>query len=68
MSWSLDRWAEMLREEHRLKRGVDYAVAHKFGEVRIYCNELFRDTIVATAHERGITITSIEIWRDHEAL
>jgi len=58
----------MLRDEHRIKPNVDYAVAHKFGELRIYCNELFRDTIVATARERGITITSIETWRDHEAL
>lgn len=68
MSWSLDQWAEVLREQHRIKRGVDYAVAHKYGELRVYCNELFRDTIVETARERGMTITSVETWRDHETL
>lgn len=60
---SIEDWKRALREDDRIKHGVDYATAQKYGELRVYCNELFRDRIIETAEQHGVTITSIETWR-----
>lgn len=61
---SVEDWKLALREDDRIKHGVDYAVACKYGELRIYCHAVYQSTIVERAVEYGLTVTSIETWEN----
>lgn len=66
MQDSIEQWQLALREDDRIKLGVDYAVARKYGELHVYCNAVYQATIAERAVEFGVTITSIETWERHE--
>ena len=66
MQEAIDKWQLALREDDRIKLGVDYAVARKYGELHVYCNAVFREAIVEKAAVFGLDVTSIETWERHE--
>lgn len=55
-SGRLDLLKVWLREEQRLKHGCDYAIASKYGRVRVATFATYRETIQEYAHKLGITI------------
>jgi hypothetical protein len=52
----------LLREEHRIKHGCDYALTVKYGEVHLLCQEVWLDTIQEVAGSLNITFTTIHTY------
>lgn len=44
---------------HRIKKGVDYALAFKYGELHVLCQELYEDTVREVLNRHGIDIKSM---------
>lgn len=52
----MDALKEDLRDNHRLKFNVDYSWTVKYGEIRIMCHNLFKDTISEVAKHHGVVV------------
>jgi len=44
---------------HRIKKGVDYALAFKYGDLHVLCQELYEDTVRDVLTRHGIAIKSM---------
>jgi len=60
---TIDQWKLELREEYRIKDGVDYATAFKYGKLRIYCHEVYKERIEEEAVKFNLNIASLETWK-----
>lgn len=58
----IEQGKRILREEHRIKDGVDYALAYKYGKTRIICCDVYKDTIAEVFGALGLTIDDWAIW------
>lgn len=47
-----------LREVHRLKEGVDFAMTNKYGELHVLSHHVFRDTIKAVLKKHDVSVTT----------
>ena len=45
-----------LRDEHRIKRNVDFAVLHKYGKTQVMCHAIWYPTIKDVFNRHGISI------------
>jgi hypothetical protein len=43
--------------ERRLKLGVDYAILSKYGEVRVLCNRVFRESVKEVMDNYNVEVT-----------
>lgn len=47
---------------HRIKKGVDYALAFKYGELHVLCQELYEDTVRKVLNHHGVGIKSMHTF------
>lgn len=47
---------------HRIKKGVDYALAFKYGDLHVLCQELYEDTVREVLKRHGIGIKSMHTF------
>lgn len=52
----LKHWVQALREEDRLKTLTDYAFTFKYGVLRVFCAEVWKEIIESRAEEHGVVI------------
>lgn len=50
-----------LRDEHRIKRNVDYAIQQKYGSSYLLCTDVFLPTILRAAEAIGLTFATVTI-------
>lgn len=53
---------EKLRDEQRIKLGVDYTYTYKYGELHILCHAVYRETIEKYAADHNLPITTIHTY------
>ncbi|HEC72595.1 MAG: hypothetical protein ACTSW7_00615 [Candidatus Thorarchaeota archaeon] len=53
-----------LREEHSIKPNTDYAIIFKYGKARIFCHNVYADTILEHLREYNIPFASIHTYDD----
>jgi hypothetical protein len=51
-----------LRDEMRIKHGVDYAVVHKFGVTRILCHETWEEDVRKYAELHKVKIDEMFLY------
>lgn len=54
---TIEKFKEILRDEHRLKHGCDYAIIHKFGQTYIMSQIGYEHLIREQALRHGIQVT-----------
>jgi hypothetical protein len=59
---ALEEMVQTMREEHRLKLNTDYSYTFKYGVLRIFCDEIYKDTIVEYAMRYGLTVASYHTY------
>ena len=52
----LKHWVQVLREEDRLKNITDYAFTFKYGVLRVFCADVWREVIQSRANEHGVVV------------
>jgi len=52
---------DTLRQEWRVKLDVDYAMMSKYGQLHVFCVDVFRETIEDAFRSAGVEITSVTV-------
>jgi len=62
MDWQkIENMQHELRHEWRIKRNVDYAVMHGYGETYLMCKEVYLDTVLEVAQKFNVQFNSVNI-------
>lgn len=59
MNHHLEKLVEVLRDNHRIKIGIDYAYTIKYNELHIVCDKYYIRCIQDEADNCGVTIKNI---------
>lgn len=59
MNYNLEKLIEALRDNHRLKFGIDYGYAFKYNKLHIICDKYYIQCIQDEANNCGVTIKNI---------
>jgi hypothetical protein len=52
----IEQLKEILREDHRLKHGVDYALMHKYERTHVLCHPVWENIIQEVAQQLNLEI------------
>jgi len=58
----IEELKHLLRDERRVKYGVDYAITHKYGKTHVMCNEVWRKSIEEVAAKLQLVIDDWHIY------
>lgn len=53
---------DTLHHEYRIKLLGEYAITQKYGELRVFCSKVFKQSIVEVFEAANIKITSITTY------
>lgn len=59
---SLDLAKARLREDYRIKEGVDYGLIFKYGDLVLTCHAVYFEVIVATFRDCGVQIKKAFVY------
>ncbi len=53
---------DTLRQEHRIKKNTDYALAVKYGKVHVLCALVYEETIREVLHAHGVEVATLATY------